>query len=72
MTRLNLVLGLLGAVLLSAPGNAAESTAPESITISTGSPGGVYDPYGHGLAIMLTNIWVSPLPTSRPRDPCRM
>jgi TRAP transporter TAXI family solute receptor len=33
---------------------AAESGEPEGMTISTGSPGGTYYPYGHGLAIMLT------------------
>src|SRR5437762_2726380 len=59
MTRLCRVLGLLGAVLLCTPGNAAESTAPDTITpdtitIGTASPGGTYYPYGHGLAIMLT------------------
>jgi TRAP transporter TAXI family solute receptor len=54
MKRLYLVLGLFSAALLSAPGIAAESTEPETVTISTASPGGTYYPYGHGLAIMLT------------------
>jgi uncharacterized protein len=54
MKRLCRVLGLLGAVLFSAPGTAADATAPESMTIGTASPGGVYYPYGHGLAMMLT------------------
>ena len=53
MTRICLILGLLGAVLLSTLGTAAESTGPETLTIST-RPGSVYYPYGHGLAIMLT------------------
>jgi uncharacterized protein len=54
MKRLCLVLGLLGAVLLCAPATAAEGAEHEAVTISTGSPGGTYYPYGHGLAIMLT------------------
>jgi uncharacterized protein len=54
MKRLCLVLGLLGAVLLSAPGKAAEGTEPESMTLITSSPGGVFYLYGHALAILLT------------------
>jgi len=54
MARLRLVLVLLGAVLLSTPGTAAEGTEPESITITTASPGGTYYPYGQGLAMLLT------------------
>jgi len=53
MTRLCLVLGLLGAILLSAPEVAAEGAEPESMTISTASPGGTYYPYGHELALLL-------------------
>jgi uncharacterized protein len=54
MTGLRLVFGLLGVVLLCSPGMAAENAEPETVTISTASPGGTYYPYGHGLAIMLT------------------
>jgi TRAP transporter TAXI family solute receptor len=56
MKRRCLALGLLGAVLLSAPATAAEGAEHEAVTISTASPGGTYYPYphGHGLAIMLT------------------
>ena len=54
MKRLCLALGLLGAVLFAAPATAAESAEPETVTITTASPGGTYYPYGHGLAIMLT------------------
>jgi uncharacterized protein len=54
MKRRCLALGLLGAVLLCTPRMAAESAGPEIVTISTGSPGGTYYPYGHGLAILLT------------------
>lgn len=54
MNRRHLVLGLLGTALSSASGNAAESTAPETVTIATASPGGIYYPYGHGLAALLT------------------
>jgi TRAP-type uncharacterized transport system substrate-binding protein len=54
MRRLCLVLGLSGAVLLSAPVKAADGANPESMTIGTSSPGSVYYPYGHGLAILLT------------------
>jgi TRAP transporter TAXI family solute receptor len=39
---------------LCGPANAAESTAPQSITIGTASPGGIYYPYGRGLAALLT------------------
>jgi TRAP transporter TAXI family solute receptor len=54
MKRRCLVLGLLGAVLLSAPVKAAEGTEPETMTIITSSPGGVFYLYGHALAILLT------------------
>jgi uncharacterized protein len=54
MPRLRLVLGVVGAVLLSTPGTTAEGTEPESITITTASPGGTYYPYGKGLAMLLT------------------
>jgi len=54
MTRLRLVLGLLGAVLLSAPAVAAEGAEHESMTIATASPGGIGYAYGHGLAMLLT------------------
>src|SRR5215471_3174985 len=45
---------LLTAFLFAAPMNAANSTEPEAMTISTSSPGSVFYPYGHGLASMLT------------------
>jgi uncharacterized protein len=54
MKRLCVVLGLLGAVLLSAPGKAAGGTESETMTIITSSPGGVFYLYGHALAMLLT------------------
>jgi NMT1-like family len=52
--RLHFFTVLLTAFLFATPVNAADSTEPEAITISTSSPGSVYYPYGNGLATMLT------------------
>jgi len=52
--RLHFFTVLLTAFLFAAPVNAADSSEPEAMTISTSSPGSVYYPYGHGLAILLT------------------
>lgn len=69
MNRRYLLLGLLGAVLPSAAGSAAESSAPETITIATASPGGVYYPYGHGLAMLLTKYLGIPFSSQATQGP---
>jgi hypothetical protein len=66
------VLGLLGAVLLSAPGTAAEGTAPESITLFTSSPAVSSTSTVTRWQNCSRSMWGSPSPTRRPRDPRRI
>jgi len=53
LNRRSVVAGLAGIALLPVRANTAEKQA-ETIIIATGSPGGVYYPYGQGLAALLT------------------
>ena len=53
LNRRSVVAGLAGTALSPFAAVAAENQ-PETVIIATGSPGGVYYPYGQGLAALLT------------------
>jgi hypothetical protein len=52
--RLRFLTVMLPALLLAAPVSADQAGGPDTVIITTASPGGTYYPYGHGLAMMLT------------------
>ena len=63
------VIGFLLAIVISTAAQAASPDWPQSLTVGTASPGGVYLPYGEELAKILTErlgIEVNALPTQGP------
>ena len=62
---------LMSAVLIFAPASswaAPPSNWPASLTIGTGSPGGVYAPYGQALALILTEALGIPVSAQATQD----
>jgi uncharacterized protein len=70
-TLLRIVMLLAAAVVLPAAARSGEAHWPETLTIGTGSPGGIYYDYGGGLAKLLTrklDVPVFARPTEGPTE----
>jgi uncharacterized protein len=52
--RLNIFAALLTMLLFAVPAGADETASPDTVIITTASPGGIYYVYGKGLATLLT------------------